>query len=257
MRRAICWAFVLLLAIFSCGFNRDHYDGKKNLTGPATTGFSKQKLDYQPLPHDFPDDFYITKELEVHGAQSQDDGQESTSEGYVNTFFNYIELRVDLDRWGGAYRFPNIKIPPGAIINSAYISLVNYVNTFRHPVDSIACEDVDSANSLTSGNGSYDISSRWNRRTNAAVLWNDYINCIPGVRDSTPDLKDLVQEIVDRPGWKSGNAIIFIFKCLSLESDTSHLELYSWDFSDHTYGALLHVTYSAPRGIKKRVALNE
>jgi len=182
--------------------------------------------------------------LTISGAQSEDDGQETVSSGNVNTSFNYIELRVDLDRWGGAYRFPNVQIPQGATINSAYVSVVNYVETFRHAVDSIACEAVDSAATLSTVPGNRDISNRWNERTNAAVLWHQMLNGGIGVRDSTPDLKALVQEIVDRPNWKNGNAIIFLFKCLSLESDTSHLELFTWDVADHTYGGLLHVSYS-------------
>jgi len=182
--------------------------------------------------------------LTVYGAQSEDDGQETVSSGNVNTSFNYIELRVDLDRWGGAFRFPNVQIPQGATISSACVSVLNYVETFRHAVDSIACEDVDSAAVLSDEYGSHDISSRWNGRTDAAVLWHEMLRGGVESRDSTPDLKALVQEIVDRPNWKKGNAIIFLFKCLSLESDTSHLELFTWDVADHTRGGILHVSYS-------------
>ncbi len=187
--------------------------------------------------------FFNGQSLTISGAQSEDDGQESVNSGYVNTSFGYIELRVDLGRWGGAYRFPNVQIPQGARINSACVSLVNYVETFRHAVDSIACEDVDSATTLISGTN-YNISNRWENRTGAAILWNETIRGGIGARDSTTDLKSLVQEIVDRPNWKKGNAIIFLFKCLSLESDTSHMELYTWDVADHTFGGVLHVSYS-------------
>jgi len=231
-----------LLLVFSCTLEMDP-NGKGNPMRPAETGSVKRNWYYRCTPWKSPENRFRSAELEIRGAQSEDDGQESVSSGSVNTSFNYIELRVDLGRWGGAYRFPDVQIPQGATINSAFISLVNYVETFRHAVDSVGCEDVDSAAVLIGGYGSHDISSRWDRRTDAAVLWHDTIKGGTGVRDSTPDLKALVQEIVDRPNWKKGNAIIFLFKCLSLESDTSHLELYTWDLDDHTYGGILHVSY--------------
>ena len=238
-------AILPLLLILSCTYDGEQ-NRKANPLEPARPGLDKLKWDTRNISREFPEDDYIERELKIYGGQSEDDGQECVGEGYVNTYYNYIELRVDLGRWGGAYRFPNVQIPQGAMINSAKISLVNYVNTFRHAVDSIACEDVDSATVLA-GEGYYDISNRWKRKTEAAVLWDQMIDTNPGARDSTPDLKALVQEIVNRPKWKSGNAIIFIFKCLSLESDTSHVELYSWDFDDHTYGGVLHVYFTAKK----------
>jgi hypothetical protein len=238
-------AVLPLLLILACSYEGE-WNRKVNPMEPVGTGLGKLKWDTRNISREFPEDRYIERELKIYGGQSEDDGQESVSEGYVNTYFNYVELRVDLDRWGGAYRFPNVQIPKGSTINSARISLVNYVSTFRHAVDSIACEDVDSATVLA-GEGYYDISNRWKRRTEAAVLWDQMIDTYPGARDSTSDLKVLVQEIVNRPNWKSGNAIIFIFKCLSLESDTSHVELYSWDFGDHTYGGVLHVSFTAKK----------
>jgi hypothetical protein len=62
-------------------------------------------------------------------------------------------------------------------------------------------------------------------------------------RDSTPDLSSLVQEIVNRPNWKSGNAILFLFKCTIIGEEASYYETYSWDIADHTYGAILYVDY--------------
>ncbi|MGB2696226.1 MAG: hypothetical protein WBD28_00030 [Candidatus Zixiibacteriota bacterium] len=244
MKHLVMLSLFLILSCTSVG----DWNKKANPIGPTDVGLGKRSWNTNSTISKFPENWNIIRELEISGAQSEDDGQESVGEGYVNTYYNYIELRVDLDRWGGAYRFPNVQIPQGSMINSAKISLVNYVSTFIHAVDSIACENVDSATVLA-GEGYYDISNRWKRRTEAAVMWNQMINASPGVRDYTPDLKTLVQEIVNRPNWKSGNAIIFLFKCLSLESDTSHLELYSWDFDNHSYGGVLHLSYTVKNAL--------
>jgi hypothetical protein len=187
--------------------------------------------------------FVFGAELERYSGQSEDDGQETVGSGFVNTSFNYIELRSDLGRWGGAYRFPNITIPQGATIDSAYISLRCYVEIYTSPVDSIACEDVDSASILETGY-SYDISERWDNRTDAVVLWDEDDVRGPTGRDSTPDLSALVQEIVDRTDWKSGNAIIFLFKNTIVSGDSAYYETFSWDESDHTYAAILYVNYT-------------
>ena len=186
--------------------------------------------------------FVFGAELERYSGQSEDDGQEATS-GAVNTSFTYVELVVKFGRWGGAYRFPNVTIPQGATINSAYLSLHVYAGDYIHSVDSIACENVDSASIISGGPGNeYDISGRWSHRTDAAILWQEDIK--PSGRDSTPDLSSLVQEVVNRPNWKSGNALMFLFKCLVINNDSSAYETYSWDVADHTYGAILYVNYT-------------
>lgn len=236
--------------MLSCSIDSD-YNKTENPLAPSGVGLNKQKWHGGV----YPIEFYISRNLEVYGGQSTDDGQQSG--GYVNTSFNYLELRVDLGRWGGAYRFPNVTIPQGATINSAYVSLICFVSTFRYPLDSIACEDVDSATILSSGTN-YNISNRWNNRTDACVLWNDSVNAVPwDTRDSTPDVKDLVQEIVVRPNWKSGNAIMFLFKCTIVGNDSSYYETYSWDVADHTYGAIFYVSYNVAQVGKKRILITK
>ncbi|MCK4225083.1 MAG: hypothetical protein KAX39_07870, partial [candidate division Zixibacteria bacterium] len=187
--------------------------------------------------------FVFGAELERYSGQSEDDGQEATS-GAVNTSFTYVELVVKFERWGGAYRFPNATIPQDATINSAYLSLHVYAGDYIHSIDSIACENVDSATIISGGPGNeYNISNRWNNRTDAAILWQEDVR--PSGRDSTPDLGSLVQEIVNRPNWKSGNAIIFLFKCAVIDNDSSAYETYSWDTDPNSvYGAILHVNYT-------------
>jgi len=175
--------------------------------------------------------------MSVYGMQSEDDGQQSIS-GYVNTSFNYIELRSDLARWGGALRFPNIQIPQGSEIVSAHVSVLNYVYTFRHAKDSIACQDVANALPLNSSVVN-DVSDRWKQRTDAVLFWEEDIRGAIGIRDSTPDLRAIVQEIIDRPDWQEGNAMLFILKCVM----GSYLEIYSWDLPDHIYGPILEVKY--------------
>jgi len=192
--------------------------------------------------------FVFGAELERYSGESNDDGQE-TNTGFVNTSFQYIELMLVMSppRTYAAYRFPNVTIPQGATINSAYLSLQSYGAPFLNPIDSIGCENVDSATVLESGIETYDISDRWANVTTALVSWDeDNVGQQPTPRDSTPDLKTLVQEIVDRLGWKSGNAIMFLFKNLIIDSDTCQYETCSWDANPDSsyYGGILFVDYT-------------
>ena len=190
-------------------------------------------------------------ELRRGMAESEDDGQESTgwSAGSVNTSHGYVELMYNwfCKRWGGALRFPDVTIPQGATINSAYIQVISYSTCWLHAYDSVACENVDSALSIESGGGTYDLSERWADRTDAFLVWNENMRPSSIYPDSTPDVKTLLQEIVDRGGWKSGNAVIFLFKNIYEEGiDSSAYEIYSWDIvtGGHAYGGSLFVDYT-------------
>jgi len=178
-------------------------------------------------------------------AALDNDGWENRTTGGVCSNqepCTYVELRYDYNRWGGAFRFHNVTIPECSTINSAYVSLALGFTFMPYAYDSIACQDVDSAISLTTD--AYNISSRWTNRTTAFVWWYETVkHDAVAQRDSTPDLKSMVQEIVDRPGWKSGNSMMFLFK---QGSDPYDYEVYACDHpdSDHSLGAILCVDYT-------------
>ena len=115
------------------------------------------------------------------------------------------------------FRFQNVIVPQGATIDSAYIKL-NWEG--GEEVDFlIAAVDVDDFDVPT--DNTY---AAHDTETTATVSWN-----IPseGSQDSgkyyktSPDIKTIIQEIVDRAGWSSGNAIGIIIREpeANLESD--------------------------------------
>lgn len=71
-------------------------------------------------------------------------------------------------------------------------------------------ESADNAAPFASADG--NVSGR--ERTVSQVIWSPpawRTKHEGGFDQRTPDLTDIVQEIVDRPGWASGQAIVFIF----------------------------------------------
>jgi hypothetical protein len=188
----------------------------------------------------------LASELRRTVTDSTDDAQQAVNDGDVFASAQYMELMLNWfqQRWGGVVRFPNITIPQVSAINSAYISVISYSTCWLGTYDSLACEDVDSAFSFSTASGSYDISNRWANRTGAFIIWNEDMRCASIYPDSTPNLKDLLQEVVNRPNWKSGNAVVFIFKNIKDSNDSAMFEFRTWE--DHGYEESLFVNYTPP-----------
>ena len=203
------------------------------------TAYSEQNLDKAHTA-------VLANELRRAVADSTDDAQQAVNDGDVLASAQYMELMLNWfqQRWGGAVRFPNITIPQGSEINSAYISVISYSTCWLGTYDSVACEDVDSSFSFSTASGSYDISNRWANRTGAFIIWNEDMRCSSIHPDSTPDLKDLLQEVVSRPNWKSGNAVVFIFKNIKDSNDSAMFEFRTWE--DHGFEESLFVNYAPP-----------
>ena len=141
-------------------------------------------------------------------ATSDDDAEESSAG--VNRSSGDLELVVD----GSAnqvvgLRFTNLTIPAGATIASAFVQFTTDEVKTDPTQLTIAGEASDNAATFT-GTAS-NISSR--SRTTATVAWAP----VPwttvneaGANQRTPNLASIVQQIVNRPGWASGNAMVLV-----------------------------------------------
>jgi len=108
------------------------------------------------------------------------------------------------------FRFQNLEIPAGATVLSASIQFIGRLDkTLNDNPISLTIRGQESDNPATFTEADSDISSRPD--TAAAVSWvpPDWTNGETGMNARTPDLQTIVQEIVDRPGWTSGNAMAF------------------------------------------------
>jgi len=112
-------------------------------------------------------------------------------------------------------RFRSMNIPQGATINGATILFTADETDQATNVDlDIWGEDVDDADDFPDcTNSCDDISNR--QKTTAKVDWDNVPDWTSGERGpdtTTPELKTIVQEIVDRSGWRSGNDMVFIIE---------------------------------------------
>ncbi|KPA08880.1 hypothetical protein MHK_010904 [Candidatus Magnetomorum sp. HK-1] len=149
--------------------------------------------------------------IEVSIANSSDDAEESNITGETHLTSTDLELTSDS---GYAQtiglRFEGINIEPGVSIKNAYIQFaVDEISTEETSLE-IRAEASD--NSETFVNKVNNITSR--STTSNYVLWNNIPEWIVLDQRSSdqraPDLSTIVQEVINRDNWISGNAFSFI-----------------------------------------------
>ncbi|MBK8426934.1 MAG: hypothetical protein IPL27_13600 [Lewinellaceae bacterium] len=100
-------------------------------------------------------------------------------------------------------RFRNIAIPQGAVIDSAFLLVWSHEGKSADDVARITItgEATDNAQTFTE-----DALITARPRTTASLLWEVAEEWELWGAYQTPDLKEIVQEIVDRSGWQMGNS---------------------------------------------------
>jgi hypothetical protein len=143
---------------------------------------------------------------------------------------------------GTGLRFTDVQIPQGAIIDSAWLTIMPFIITNDDIACTVYCENVDNCTTYVEANF-HNVSNR--TRTASRVIWqkrNAGSNWI-----SSCNLADVVEEVVNRPGWIAGNALGFIL----IPGDSAgewqcNLQLQAWELMDHSYGAKFNCIYTAP-----------
>lgn len=113
------------------------------------------------------------------------------------------------DEYCVGVRFPGVTIPQGSTISSATFQL-NANATYNAGANVVkfyvSCEASDDAPALTTGNG--DLRSTTRPRTTAFSTWTQ-TSVVVSTWYSV-DITSAVQEIINRAGWVSGNAIVVL-----------------------------------------------
>ncbi len=122
-----------------------------------------------------------------------------------------IELTYESYQQTVGIRFTNVSIEQGVTISKANIQFQADEATSGALTITIKGEDVDNSAVLTEGSGTYNVSGR--TTTSASVSWSpaDWTTVgDEGAAQRTTELKTIIQEIVNRAGWSSGNALTII-----------------------------------------------
>ncbi|MEE9423976.1 MAG: SBBP repeat-containing protein [Methylococcales bacterium] len=179
--------------------------------------------------------------VDTRVTASSDDAEENTTTGKVNRDSSDLEL-VDQGRTNqiAGMRFNGLTIPAGATITNASIQFQTDETHSGATTLLIQGEATDNAPTFT--NARANISSR--DRTNTAVDWEPVSWITVGEAGSdqqTPDIASVIQEIVNRSGWSSGNSLAIIIS----GTGTRTAESYN---GDAAAAPILHVEYTTGNG---------
>jgi hypothetical protein len=174
--------------------------------------------------------------IDVRVAAGADDAEESSS-GSVSTSSSDLDLLLDgstAQRAAGV-RFAAVTIPPGATVTAAWIQFKAKEAQSEATSLVVRAQTIDTAPAFVATSG--NVTSR--ALTSARASWTPIPSWSVGQADAaqrTPDLALVLQEIVDRSGWRAGNAIALVI------TGTGRRVAYSFE-SGATNAAVLHVEY--------------
>ena len=183
----------------------------------------------------------------VSAADAGDDAEQIISDGNMSLNSSDLELCTEAEDQLVGVRFQNVTIPSGATISAAYIEFQADEANNNNVVIDIVGIDVDNAAQFDSNNSNISdrIDGTISSNTTANSTWtftsaNAWTIGERGVDTRTSSIISIVQEIVDRGGWSSGNSMAFVF---SKVSGTGKRVAEDGDTSGQ--GAVLHVVYNS------------
>ncbi len=150
---------------------------------------------------------------------SEDDAEESSSGSVTNSS---SDLDIESSQEMGI-RIENVPISQGATILEAYLELTSYDDDGGSMFFDIYGHDIDNSNAFI--NSSSNISNR--TKTTSNVRWTP-VDWVDNAVYRSPDITDVIQEIVDRSGWSAGNALSLILESSSSSTDR---DAYTYDGS--------------------------
>jgi len=186
------------------------------------------------------DDGYVSKDTSSSTIPTSGWGSPN------NTSNNVVAGSQDNESWPnyfthylGFFRFQNITIGQGATISSAYLKPYKS----GYPTVPLVIHGIDADNAAAPSAGSDLAASNF---TSANVSWSSSVGF---GQQTSSDIKTIIQEIVNRSGWSSGNAMMLAV----VTSTFSYAGQYGWnarqyDYSSASEAAQLVIEYASGGG---------
>jgi len=161
-----------------------------------------------------------------------------------NNFYDDREYLSIGNDWGtnrnGWIRFPNVNIPQGASITSCILKVKNktndnstnvkwkiYFNDTGNAVAPADCSDYD--NKPVTDPVEWNITEPW-----SAYSWHE-----------SPDLSSILQAVINRSDWQSGNALMILIKNNNFDNDDQKRHPIAVDWGDPDSVAILSVEWQS------------
>jgi hypothetical protein len=188
------------------------------------------------------------------------DAPETLVDELVATRTSIAAGRRYYESYAAGLRFENIDIPKGATILAARLSLTASTDAggASMPFTSlrIAAEAADSAPAWDTA---ADFQAR--ARTTHVVTWTTWANLseavaarMPGITDEwesgksmvSPDILDVVAEVINRPGWVAGNDLVLFLEPTTVDTRVigdERRQFYAAEAADADLGARLSILW--------------
>ena len=189
-----------------------------------------------------------TGSVSISVTSGADDVEQTSSDGAMYIDSSDLEFNDDSRDQDVGIRFNGVSIPKGATITSAYIQVKakdNDSNTLNHI--KFAGHAYDNAPAF--GTAAYSLSSR--PKTTNTVTWTNPPAWTANSTYNFPSMTAVVQEIVNRTGWASGNSMSFIF----WKDDTDADERNAFAYEGGTAAKLI-IEFSLPVSVTPGVPSN-
>ncbi|MEZ4954911.1 MAG: carbohydrate binding domain-containing protein [Saprospiraceae bacterium] len=143
--------------------------------------------------------------VSVRVNASSDDAEQNLSTGAVVINSSDLELAVDVSASQlVGMRFNGITIPSGATITNAYVEFETDAVWTTACSLTIQGQAADNPNTFVASNT--NLSAR--PKTTASVAWSPAAWNTVDEKHQSPNLSSIIQEIVNRSGWASGNSMV-------------------------------------------------
>lgn len=199
-----------------CGNNSSTFyfqksSGDGNRIAHSIDGNSSKKprlvVEYTP-PADGSGCLTATLNTRING--SDQDAYEWHYDGNMYVQYNEIRLGGNQSTYSsGGLHYPNLPLKKNATILEAYLELTSGADRSGNMNIRIQAEDKDTSSAFTSG---YRNITKRNSLTSAYVDWGINQSWSNGTTYRSPDIKNIISEVINRNGWQAGNNLTFILK---------------------------------------------
>ncbi len=166
-------------------------------------------------------------------AVSADDASALASD--IQNRLNEAVLQVGQHSSG--MRFNNVSLPRGSLVVSAHLRMHKPAMDIRQRVETdVHAEATNNARDFAGQDRHIDTLPR----TQASVRWVWSVGQYDEGWYDSPDLRELIQEVVDRPDWSRGNSIAIL--CSGNPSAAQDLQFHSYD-GNRDYAPQLEIAY--------------
>ena len=179
--------------------------------------------------------------IESQVSTSEDDGYAS-NEDLQNVSGDYLKVGASEFAQPPYYVcgmvFRNVTIPQGAVIISAYLKIRSYNS---HLTDLVYAKvEAEAADSAEAFGGFRHMGTL--PRTSASVNWDHYQSWVEDTWYSSPDIADVIQEVINRDGWSATSGSLTILYS-TRERDGNYRNISSYD-RGREYAPKLEITYA-------------